>query len=129
MGEVETSLGRKVGRAWQGSMPGKKCKEVAGPAVSGKQQSPHSKDPAILAGGWAASASKVAGDGEGGSMRGSEAEAVTEEVTLLRVSPVLKEGQQTCPSAPSSTALYKLAVWFAGHGVLETPPPRCKALL
>lgn len=57
-------------------------------------------------------------------MRGSEAEAVTEEVTLLRVSPVLKEGQQTCPSAPSSTSLYKLVVWFAGHSVLETPPPQ-----
>lgn len=55
-------------------------------------------------------------------MRGSEAEAVTEEVTLLGVSPVLKEGQQTCHSAPSSTSLYKDVVYRA-QGPRNPSPP------
>lgn len=63
-----------------------------------------------LSWGCATSVSNVAEDGEGGSMRGSGVEAVTEEATLLGVSPALKEGQQTCHSAPSSTSLHRLWV-------------------
>lgn len=102
--------------------------EVIRPGVLGTSRA-IGQGPQRLNWGRVASALRVAEDGEGGSV----CHCLCVPSHHSWVSPVPKEGQQTCPSAPCITSSYKLWVYHLSGYVLQGTglprTPRSKILL